>query len=1435
MRTDPAGSRLTAREREPRIVIGIIYPFGSIYVTNRANSIANVPGNVIHGSLEDVEASSQELSPDDARATIGGLSFSVVDLEGALTAELREQLTDFDNGLGHREIRVFTGDTDNFTDGTWRRVETYVIDSTVEYDKGSYRFTCSDIQRELRQRVFTQATTRLTADLTDSATTLQVRSTAGFDLLEHTAAFTDAPSETVGYVRIKKTGEVVRYTGKTDTTFTGCTRAVFRTRAQAVDFDEAEVDEDRWPEIEEVIYLEMPAPQLKYAVMTGTVLGTSIQLPADWNLGIPAAFVDAAMHSAIGTDLFDPNDHTAGLVLSFSSTRGLKETDGKRFCEEQLDVPMRTFAPISPEGKLGLRRRVRRLSDAAPTTILYDDNIVSQGALINRMSDVVNRAIVRWNHDGEDLARESVLVNNRSISVHGLGQTKEIDLLGLTVQRNNVPTLRGIFNAIIDQCGAPPQEMELELSSSMNRLEVGDVARVVAGGIRDYAGLAHLDRSFEIRSKRMNWRTGALGVRVVGSTAAPDPDQPEDDGVPLDDAWYSSAGVPLSSVLTIVDDHVTVDGNLAGNEDLRNAVYYHLGDLTIDPGVTVTANLNTQLRIRGAFTDNGKIDGVGRGLAPIGDPNTVDHPLSGGFGPTVQTVGSTRGSDGIWWSSGSGEHLAFSSRPVTGIGAVPRFNLSVVSGELIGIPAELRGTPGIWGVGVLDGGSLIVRALGGAGGASGAGLMIVCRGLAFGVSGEIDLSGADGSAPSSSVTLGGKQVYGGAGGGGAAGGLVVVLDGNDVLLPDLTDAFIAHYGATPQTGNPIERAPPDGPAEPWTGSSPGIGSLDTRQSSRMVQWALEEVTGESADEATPTPRNLTAATEDGIGVRLTWDLPAASRIDFVELFESIDNDRANAVMIYRGLASSFAVNSDATVTRYYWIRARDDKTGPSEFVPASPTGGVSATFGGASFPPWTAVLSNVSRSGSTFVKTGGADGAWDAEFHSQEGYVACAIGWRAGQTNLDVAVGLDSSPASAHDHASLNFAIHCEADGTCNVSVSGSVVADGGSYTTADQFQISYDGLRVRFYKSGALLHTVGAIGLRLFADSSFWGLGAAVNLVTFGPITHVLANATGWAADSQGKPSGVRQGWSSASTPDRSTLTLVNGALRIAATSAPTGSEYCLPAIPVDPSKTYQLTVRHGGTIASADGRYFRFEEYNAALPAGKTHIGNPGGSYESVFVGSTSSKDAVSNAAISTTAATDTFSYTPTAGTKFMSLAFWNFQPNTTTELIIEWAALTELGSNVDLLPGVLPPVDTFGLNPESATSTYSESLSSVSGIANLAPQEILQAESSGPEVAGAVVFATVTLDATTTGGTINVSGQWFLRQLINGSGPSLGASENQTLAFDPATDGNVIRHRVVMQIQFAVVAGDEWEVELWAQSAASAHMAGSSIKIEVNVIRR
>lgn len=1103
MRTDPAGSQLTSRKREPRIAVGIIYPTGSIYITNKG-ALSNVPGNVVHGALEDISSVGRDLSPLDARSTIASFSFSVVDVDGELTDELRAQLV-AGEGVGRRDVRVYTGDTDDFTDGTWSLVDTFVIDSVVQYDRGSYRFSCLDRQRQLREKIFPAVSTRLTADLGVGDTTVTVSNTDGFDLVPHTASFSDAPSTSVLYFRIKKTGEIIRATGKTSTTFTGCTRERFNTIAQAVDLDPS-ADVDKQPEVELIYYLEMPAPQLAYALMTGDILGTANSLPDGYHVGIDPAFVDDDLFTNIGADLYNPSDVTKGLVLSFGTHRGLRETDGKRFIEEQVLFPMWTFLPVSNEGKFGLRRLVRLLADAAPVALVDEDTIMSHGSLDHQVGEVANRVVINWNHDGERFTRQNIFTNAGSISAHGVGKTLEFDLLGVTVARHTRETVRRIFDAMTDRHGAPSQTMELELSATLNQLEVGDVIRTTLAGVRDYAAAGSLDRSFEVQSKSWNPRTGEVRVQGFASTARVEPDE-QDPGPapPLADAWYSSEGTALNTVLTMVGNAVTVSGNLPAG------IYYHLNDLTINAGVTVTVNGNVHLRVRGAPTINGKIDGKGRGLPALVETSVVGNdPVP--FGENnAQTFGATRSSGGINYNSNFGQYRPADGRFNIGAPAIARPALIVESGALLGMPTELRGTPGVPGGLVVNIVGWDVLVVGAPGGASGAGLSIVCRDvLTFGASGEIDLSGANGTAPGATTSVGGHNVYAGAGAGGAPGTLLVVLDGNDIPLPDLTDAFVAVMGATPQTGNRIEdELGIDLPSDPLTGFDPGLSQLDLWQSAHIAMWVPQDIeTGDGDDEIVPAPTALAASVASDVGVILTWTSPPADKHDFIEVWRATTNDRTGAVRVFRGRADSYFETSATAVTRYFWIRAGREALGYSDWQPTGSTNGVSARYGGVlALEQWTPNLVNVTRDGQAFTKTGGSNGTFDASVYSSEGYSRCAITFKASQTNNTIDVGFDTNPSAAHDRNSIEYSIIAGSDGHVYTWDSvGGAVDSGLTYTTSDLFALVYDGTFMRWYKNGTLLRTtpVASANAVYFLDSSFYETGAAINELRFGPGTNV-------------------------------------------------------------------------------------------------------------------------------------------------------------------------------------------------------------------------------------------------------------------------------------------------------------------------------------------
>lgn len=147
--------------------------------------------------------------------------------------------------------------------------------------------------------------------------------------------------------------------------------------------------------------------------------------------------------------------------------------------------------------------------------------------------------------------------------------------------------------------------------------------------------------------------------------------------------------------------------------------------------------------------------------------------------------------------------------------------------------------------------------------------------------------------------------------------------------------------------------------------------------------------------------------------------------------------------------------------------------------------------------------------------------------------------------------------------------------------------------------------------------------------------------------------------SDADGNPAGIELIQSGSGTPEIEYMTdaevaaagFSGRAIRILTTDDNNEAGYGFPAIPINDKETYTLTIRSRSSEAGASGRYLRFFERTSALETGETHVSNS--SFES-FV------DPLSNGAMPGTAAvTETFTYTPTPGTKLASFGIYNWSP--------------------------------------------------------------------------------------------------------------------------------------------------------------------------------
>lgn len=958
MRSDSVTFRLAneAASREPRFVVRIQFDVASPYITSHSD-IASVPGDVIQGALQRPSAISQRIIPDQGKSEIGSFDFTLVDLEEQFTESMRSQLTDQLAGLRRRKVEFYVGYR-GMAFSSFVLFQTQIV-TRCSYKGGVYTVRCSDITRQLKTEVFRPVSTTLRDSISATSTDVPVYNTAPFLMVAHGTSYSDAPSTTVGYVRLED--EVIRYTGQTLDLFIGCTRGALNTKAVAHAVD-ATTAQDRRTKVEEYIYLEGTGPALALQVMTGAIYGTANTLPDNWHLGIDPAYVRTADFTGIGPDLWVTTDETKGQIFRFE---GLGAQDGKAFIETQLYLLLGCYSPVYSDGTMGLKRMVGVISDAARQFTLTEDNIVSLSELEHDYASLHNDFRINWAWDPlqEAYLRTTSFFDAASILAHGAGDLLTYQFRGLQSQRATDSTLNVRLDAIRDRYAEPPQRITANTLGSLNRVEVGDIGGIVVSPavLRDFAGApGDYNRSFEVQKKSYDPVSGDVELELFGSTARPGSLPTTNTGsVPLPDAFYSSSGTALGTLITItggVTANTTI--TLTGTADLTasGSIFYYLGDLTIAAGTTINLVGNVQLRVEGFVTLNGVINGTGGGKAGVTDPGTgtIDTVVAG----TPGYVGNSRGYDGMHLVGSAPRGIAqaaetLSAHVTQGLNAVfPLLSLVVSGSTLQGLPTDLRGTAGGPGGRVVLGAFGITA--GGAGAASGAGFCIICRGLAMGAAASVTLNG-NSPATTSPVSALARNWYPGSGGAGGPGAFLLLLDGNSLSVPVITGKFFAITGTVTQLGGAMPR-----PAVNFSdadvfgqGITAGyndpsvISAQDISNAALRIQYIPEtQSTDPDVDPRPPSPTNTRANHVLG-GNLITYELPDLDAFDVIEIWSSIDNDRSNSLKAGETRGSSFVEQLALGGLRYYWSRSKINPINfrpplYSEWDPVSATGGVSS-------------------------------------------------------------------------------------------------------------------------------------------------------------------------------------------------------------------------------------------------------------------------------------------------------------------------------------------------------------------------------------------------------------------------------------------------------------------------------------------------------------
>lgn len=806
-----------------------------LYISSNGDITIGASGTVLDARIISAKVSSQRLNPDEGRATIGSLTVELLDVGGSFTTAVRSALLTDGYGLRGKRVSVYNGFTDLAYD-EFELEDTQIVES-VRYQSGhSWSINCRDIQREMRKSIFDPVVMYLTQPLSETATTIEVNSSTGLVAVEHGTSYTDAPSATVAYVMIDD--EIIRVptAGIGATQLTSCVRGVLGTRAAAHTTDES-AGSRRGKEVREVIYLELPVPKLAYALLTGVLFNQSGTLPDHWNLGMDASDdIRASEFQSIGSDLYVFSDDTLGMKERYILTG---QEDGKRFIEREILRKYGLFMPVHTDGQLGLRRGQPVLSGSATVGEINDRFLIGDVEVRFDMTKIINDIEIAWNFIDDEPTRRLRIEDTASISQWGRAPLLEVSARGLAGSIHTDSRVRDLYESLRDRYSGPPIVANLTVQASLFLFEVGDVVRVRTTHVKDFTNTVTdtLDRAFEIQGVDKDLMSGRITYEVFGSSQKAGPLPPLESTTPLPDAYYTAAGTNIATLPGVTDggsELVLPNGlSLTGNADVTNsaAIYYATKNVRVPSGNVVSYTQNVQLRIRGTLTIEGDLDGSGAGLTGVADTyDTNNFPATYGpdmtanlpalQGGQVGYFGSTQADGGIFdrVSQRSGSSTRYRAKiqsipaPVTqgAVEAIPSLHLDWNGSVLSGLPTDLRGTSG--GPGGIrywedyaDANVDVNR--GGTGGAGGAGLLVICRGMSFGASGRIDSSGGDGGA--AAYNAGDERpAWSGGGAGGAPGATIIVLDGAAVATPILTSGtIIADYGDTPKPTGDYNQLP----------------------------------------------------------------------------------------------------------------------------------------------------------------------------------------------------------------------------------------------------------------------------------------------------------------------------------------------------------------------------------------------------------------------------------------------------------------------------------------------------------------------------------------------------------------------------------------------------------------------------------------------------
>lgn len=452
--------------------------FDGIPTRYSTGPVANAAG-VTHTFMRNVGGSGSQITVDEGRASLANLEFGILDQGGEVTNLA------FLYQLANRMVTMkagFVGLPES------QYVTTFVgrvLNYTLATDNVTWNFQAVTLLKDERQQIF-KALTMLTASATNADVTLTISSTTLFP----------AATAGIGYLRIEN--EVISYTGKTGTTFTGCVRGQLGTSPAA---------HANGAEVKNLIFLSGNPLTLALQILTSTGLGTNGAydvLPACAGLGIAQALIDVAKFE-------QQRDYWLN-SLTFQFEESVK-TEGKKFLEEQIYSFCNAYPVVNGAGLISIRVYAPPLPTEVQETI-DDTDLVTPPTFAGNVFDryFFNELDLSYDYNfiTDQYLTRVLYEDSTSQSTFGQTATKKMQSRGMRTTATSVTKIDRFGSRFLKRFSVPAPQLNAKAFYSKRLLELSDIVPLTSTTVPNLATgkIGILSQLMEVISIDPNYMEG---------------------------------------------------------------------------------------------------------------------------------------------------------------------------------------------------------------------------------------------------------------------------------------------------------------------------------------------------------------------------------------------------------------------------------------------------------------------------------------------------------------------------------------------------------------------------------------------------------------------------------------------------------------------------------------------------------------------------------------------------------------------------------------------------------------------------------------------------------------------------------------------------------------------------------------------------------------